>query len=639
MSALKYRPEIDGLRAIAVLPVILFHAGFGFFSGGFIGVDVFFVISGYLITSILIKDIEAGQFSLANFYERRARRILPALIVVMALCVPFAWYLMPPTQMEEFSKSLVAVSAFASNILFWREDNYFSHAAELKPLLHTWSLAVEEQYYIAFPLFLFFSFKWGKRPTFWFIVAFTALSLALCHWAAQNLPKANFYLAPFRAWELLAGSLTAFIIQKHGIIKNNTLALLGLIGILIPIFSYSHTTPTPSLYTLLPVLGSAFIILFAAPQTWAAKLLSTRALVGIGLISYSAYLWHQPLLAFARIQHLGAPPPLLLLAALCLLAFLLAFISWKYIEQPFRNKDKVSLKTLAISCASLMILLSLFGLAGRKQGFISQRFESLHIKLFHTATSSPKRKQCHTEGANYTPYDKACEYHKGTLETAIIGDSHAVELAYALANELTPLGKAIKHLSFSGCVPAYGAQLKGKKDCRRWTEDMASHLMQDPRIKTVIVTYRITAPLSGIDTPKDTQGQYQLNPRQKKIWQAYIALLRDLQQSGKHVILTLQAPEIRAPMEEIITQTKDPTAPIIGHSRTWWEQRRAIVKNRLSEIPSGITIIDPTDLFCDDQNCLAAQEGAAYYFDNNHMSVAGAQKVARKIIDEIEKEN
>ena len=177
-SFLKYRAEIDGLRALAVIPVILFHAGFELFSGGFVGVDVFFVISGYLITTILIEDIEKNRFSLTSFYERRARRILPALFFVMFICIPFAWMWMLPSQMKDFSQSLIAVSFFASNILFWRESGYFDAAAEEKPLLHTWSLAVEEQYYVLFPIFLFFAWRYGKNKVFWMIVVFAVLSLA-----------------------------------------------------------------------------------------------------------------------------------------------------------------------------------------------------------------------------------------------------------------------------------------------------------------------------------------------------------------------------------------------------------------------------------------------------------------------------
>ncbi|MGL4603794.1 MAG: acyltransferase family protein [Iodobacter sp.] len=207
---MKYRREIDGLRALAVLPVILFHAGFETFSGGFVGVDIFFVISGYLITTIILSELEQDKFSIVNFYERRARRILPVLFLVMLVCIPFAWLYLLPGDMKDFSQSLVAVSVSASNILFWRESGYFDTAAELKPLLHTWSLAVEEQYYFLFPLFLMLFWKLGKR---WIVVTLGLLfviSLTVAQWAAYAKPTAAFFLLPTRGWELLIGAFAAF---------------------------------------------------------------------------------------------------------------------------------------------------------------------------------------------------------------------------------------------------------------------------------------------------------------------------------------------------------------------------------------------------------------------------------------------
>lgn len=211
---MEYRREIDGLRALAVLPVILFHAGFKTFSGGFIGVDVFFVISGYLITTIILAELEQGKFSIVNFYERRARRILPALFLVMLVCIPFAWIWLLPSDMKGFSHSLIAVAVFASNILFWSESGYFDTATELKPLLHTWSLAVEEQYYVLFPLFLMLLWKLGKRCILVILGVVFAGSFAVAEWKSYAEPAAAFYLLPARAWELLIGAFAAFYLSK-----------------------------------------------------------------------------------------------------------------------------------------------------------------------------------------------------------------------------------------------------------------------------------------------------------------------------------------------------------------------------------------------------------------------------------------
>ena len=315
-----YRKEIDGLRAVAVVPVILFHAGLAVFSGGYVGVDVFFVISGYLITTILISELEQGNFSIARFYERRARRILPALFLVMLCCIPFAWIWMLPKELQDFSLSLVAVALFGSNILFWRQESYFAPAAELKPLLHTWSLAVEEQYYLLFPLALMLCWRFGRGRVFLTIAGVAVASLLLSEWGWRNAPSANFYLAPMRAWELLIGSLCAFWLSGRDLRPNNRLSLLGLALIVFAIFYYDDATPFPSVYALLPVLGTALIILFGGAGTWVAGMLGARPFVGIGLISYSAYLWHQPLFAFARLRSINEPTQslMLVLAALSL---------------------------------------------------------------------------------------------------------------------------------------------------------------------------------------------------------------------------------------------------------------------------------------------------------------------------------
>ena len=361
---MKYRAEIDGLRALAVVPVILFHAGFELFSGGFVGVDVFFVISGYLITTILIEDIENKRFSIVNFYERRARRILPALFFVMLVCIPFAWIWMLPSQMKDFSQSLVAVSLFASNILFWRESGYFAAAAEEKPLLHTWSLAVEEQYYVLFPIFLILAWRFGKNRVFWMIVVMAAISLLLSEWGwRNNKATANFYLAPTRAWELFSGSIAAFIVQKQGVQKNNLLAILGLAAIVFSIFFYDEATPFPSVYALVPVLGVVLLVLYAEKETLAARLLSNKGFVGIGLISYSAYLWHQPLFAFARIRSLEHPSMFLMLT-LSSLSMVLAYFSWRCIEKPFRYKSAISRTKIFSASLAVIAIFSGVGLSG-----------------------------------------------------------------------------------------------------------------------------------------------------------------------------------------------------------------------------------------------------------------------------------
>ncbi|MDC3089210.1 acyltransferase, partial [Alphaproteobacteria bacterium] len=364
----------------AVIPVILFHAGFNLFSGGFVGVDVFFVISGYLITTIIIEDIENKSFSIINFYERRARRILPALSFVMLVCIPLAWIWMLPDQMKDFSQSLVAVSLFAANILFWRESNYFAAEAEEKPMLHTWSLAVEEQFYVLFPIFLIMSWRFGRNRVFWMIILMATLSFLLSEWGRRNFPIANFYFAPTRAWELLAGSISAFIVQKRGLKKNNPLALLGLAAIICSIFAFDDSIPFPSVYALLPVLGVVLLILYAEKETLAAKILSTKIFVSIGLISYSAYLWHQPLFAFAKISQLEQPSPKLMVI-LFALTLVLAYFSWRYIELYFRKKQNIDSKKIFIFSALSLLLFLNVGIIGhlKSSDLNSGKFNPLSV--------------------------------------------------------------------------------------------------------------------------------------------------------------------------------------------------------------------------------------------------------------------
>jgi peptidoglycan/LPS O-acetylase OafA/YrhL len=440
---LKYRSEIDGLRALAVVPVILFHAGFELFNGGFVGVDVFFVISGYLITTILIEDIEKNRFSIINFYERRARRILPALFFVMLVTIPLAWMWMSPSQMKDFSQSLIAVSLFLSNIHFWRESGYFAAATEEKPLQHTWSLAVEEQYYVLFPIFLFLVWRFGKNRVFWMIVVFAAMSLALSEWGWRNASYANFYLAPTRAWELFAGSIAAFIVQNRGVKANNALSLLGLATIIFAIFEYDKNTPFPSIFGLVPVIGVVLLVLYADKETFVGRLLSIKLFVGIGLISYSAYLWHQPLFAFARIYSLETPSSKLMLS-LSIASLLLAIVSWRFIEKPFRRKEAFLASQLKLFKFSFLgfLLFVLIGLIGHFNKGFENRFKKVlngdisHIE-FHEYVSNryldcePQRV---AEEAPYLEDFLRCKQTKQrSADWVLLGDSHAEHLFLGLA--------------------------------------------------------------------------------------------------------------------------------------------------------------------------------------------------------------
>ena len=427
---MNYRPEIDGLRSVAVVPVILFHAGASLFSGGFIGVDVFFVISGYLITTILLNDIEAGRFSLVTFYERRARRILPALFVVMLACIPFAWAWMLPEQMEEFGRSLIAVVLFVSNVLFWREAGYFSPAAEEKPLLHTWSLAVEEQYYLLFPILLFFAWRLGRKAAFTIIGVIALISLGLSEVGWRKAPTANFYLTVFRAWELFAGSLVAFFMSRRSVAPNQLFSLAGLAMVIVPIFAFDDTTPSPGLITVVPVAGVALIILFGSGETLVRRMLGSRIPVAIGLVSYSAYLWHQPLFAFARLRY-AESFDLALGGALVVTTFALAFLSWRYVERPFRDRSsKTWTRPRIFAWSALgMVALAAAGLGAHlTQGFASRLSET--ERAFVAALDN-------RPDDDFRQVASRAGFGSGKPKLLIIGDSFAKDLYEGLRTSAT----------------------------------------------------------------------------------------------------------------------------------------------------------------------------------------------------------
>lgn len=390
---MKYRSDIDGLRAIAVLPVLLFHAGNPLFSGGYAGVDIFFVLSGFLITSLILPDIATGTFSLTQFYERRIRRILPLLFFVVSAALLAAFVIMTPGQLDEYARSALAALFSVSNIFFWKQDSYFAENATLKPLLHTWSLGVEEQYYIVFPLFLMLLWRFRKSDHLLKIVAgLTLYSFFLANWggvfdsdireSVTHLPVTltpdyGYYLLTTRAWELLCGSLAAIMLWQHAdrmtAIGDRTAPILSWIGLGVILASYfflEKTTPYPSLYTVPAVLGTVCIILFCRSGSLLYRMLSLRPLVFTGLISYSLYLWHQPVFAFLR--HLFPDISIIVFYSAIGGIYLLSVASWAFIEKPFRNRTTMPATRLyKIMGAWFIALIILIGATIYHKGFIA----------------------------------------------------------------------------------------------------------------------------------------------------------------------------------------------------------------------------------------------------------------------------
>lgn len=643
---MKYRREIDGLRAVAVLAVVFFHAGFSGFSGGYVGVDVFFVISGYLITSILLGELEQQRFSIINFYERRARRILPALAVVLLATSVAAFFLMPPSLLHDYARSLVSVAAFGSNVFFYLSSGYFSTASEEKPLLHTWSLAVEEQYYLLFPLLLAGLWLVRRISITWVMLILAMTSLALSEYLLrQNAVDANFYLIFSRAWELLAGSLLALLRPeqwnslKQGM--RNGLAWTGLAMIVGAVFLLDQQTPFPGLYALIPVLGACLIIAFCDPSGAIGKLLCSRAMVGIGLISYSLYLWHQPLFAFMRMKSASDPGVIMFTVAIAL-AFLLAMLSYFYVEQPFRNKKRYSRACIfQFSGVALGVMLAA-GLAGMQGKGFPDRFPQ--PELMTSAVGSPLREQCHTSGTDYLKPAQSCEYFGKRITWATLGDSHTVELAYALGEKLKQRDEGLLHLSFSGCPPALLFKAK-EPGCSAWMREAVAHLEQRKDILHVLIGFSYTRALFGNlehypSLPDKSPvnkftAEYAGMSREElreEYWQSLKATIDRLLAAGKDVHVVYPIPEL--PMD--ITKAVTPmsilhTAPRedLGHmtSRDFYFARHAFILEKLDSLPYGerLHAIKPGEQLCTD-GCAAAIDGEALYYDDNHLSLAGARK-------------
>ncbi len=484
MTALAYRRDIDGLRAIAVLAVVLFHFGVPGVTGGFVGVDVFFVISGFLITSIIWREREAGRFSFVDFWARRARRILPALIVMMFLSLVVGWFLLAPKDYSELGRSISNQVIFISNLFFMRQDGYFESASDMKPMLHTWSLSVEEQFYILFPLLLVVL---SSRLKHWRSALFVLLlvSFAASVWAVSRQPEKAFFLLPMRAWELLAGSMLAVMpagTRRTSPMLAQLVSLLGLGLVLIAIVGYDESTAFPGAAALLPVLGVVGLI-WANGQhtTLVGQVLSSRVLVGIGLISYSWYLWHWPVLVFGKYAGVFGLAPWML-AVLCVLSLVLGYGSWRFVEGPFRERRLLP-SNRSMLATGLIVLISL-GLLGKSlvwtDGF-AQRLSPQALQFAQARTWSPTLMKCLADDKK-NKHPEFCHYgvQTGPARALVWGDSHATALTPALDDTARSEHFSITQAGYAGCLPF--TEKKTRQGAQRSTNALRSYSRANPSV-------------------------------------------------------------------------------------------------------------------------------------------------------------
>lgn len=665
---MRYRAEIDGLRAVAVVPIVLFHAGFGVFTGGFVGVDIFFVISGYLITTIILRELQEGSFTLAGFYERRARRILPALYLVLAVCLPLAWLWLMPQDMRRFSKSMMAVAVFASNVFFSSTSDYFEKAAELKPLLHTWSLAVEEQFYILFPLLMIVIWR-GCRTRMMAIVAILSLlSLLLAHFGSALNPRSTFFLLPTRAWELGMGCLVALHLKSRmGAVgagaMSQVLSLIGVGLILISLICYTEATPFPSLYALVPTLGAALIILYAVPGTLVARGLGSRAPVAVGLISYSAYLWHQPLFALARhrsVQEPGAD----VLAVLTVLTFLAAYVSWRYVEQPFRSASIIGRRGIAAFSVAGVLLTAGIGWAGTMaKGFAFRTepqvaaMQAIDMDLFETRVRS-----CWHAVDEAPTIESACSIGSPGLRPSfvLVGDSHAGALMHELGamagrSKLAGLG-----YTYRNCPPLKDAVTLRPEapdaTCHRLRKSFFEGLANDASIPGTVVMNARWVLLTERERFDNEEGGREGG--KKWVWnvgsrdtdhgiamaQIFGDSIRAVLETGRTVILVYPVPEmgwrVPAALAKILSfeGALVPGSASTSHRR--YLRRSAAAVAALDAIGDHPRLfrVRPSDILCDTivaGRCIAHLEGQPLYLDDNHLSEPGARLVVPEILERI----
>jgi peptidoglycan/LPS O-acetylase OafA/YrhL len=494
---LTYRPDIDGLRAIAVIAVLGYHLGILHLSGGFVGVDVFFVISGYLMGSLIISDAKGGKFSVAAFYARRIRRIIPALVTMLILVFILSYFYLFPSEFVRFSWSALYSALSVSNIFFLHHSGYFDALSSTQPLLHTWSLAVEEQFYVLFPLFVVIVFRYAPRLLNASIVLICIGSFALSAHGTFVDPDSSFYLAHTRAWELLLGTLVAnqSWTMTFPALTRNVLALLGLAMIGFAILTYNPETPFPGATALVPCLGATFII--AAGQSgmsFVGSLLSLRPVVFIGLISYSLYLWHWPIIFFQRTDSMlvssVSPFYTRLVVIICSLA--IATLSWQFVEKPLRRQSKTTpnskvfiggLLGLGSSAVLALLVASANGLPGRFSAMAVQYASYLDYGQAHFRPG-----KCFIDTYSGFDHQECLRREHGNNNYLLIGDSHAAQLWYGLSKLLK--GVHVLQATAAGCMPEFTQPTRVVPSCNLLMNYMFNSFLVSNRVDRLLIAAR-----------------------------------------------------------------------------------------------------------------------------------------------------
>lgn len=646
----QYRPEIDGLRAIAILPVIFFHAGFLCFRGGFLGVDIFFVISGYLITQGIAQEIHENKFYFTNFWLRRARRILPALICMTFSCIIAGWFIFLPNDFKNLGRSAIALSVFSSNIYFWLKSGYFAPPAATEPLLHTWSLSVEEQFYILFPIFFYFltCFLIDWRKFFIYLIAILSLSIT-CYEINSNA-IATFFLLPTRAWELLVGSITALCIFNKNIylpkFYNELTSIIGLILILIALAFYTQNVAFSAWGQLAVCFGTIVIILTNNGKlTFVGHFLSLRLLVYIGLISYSLYLWHWPLLVFYRYIY-ATQLSTLQTCTVLIISSSIAWISYQWIEIPFRRKILFSCQKLFILTMILLILIiATMGFCiDLKNGFPSRLnpkifkiYEEAKFKPIPTCspiTISKNVKVCSNAPSNIKP------------DLVVWGDSHA----YMLLPLIEKLS-AQYHIKFwlYSCMPVLNVyNVADSKSLNTSQCNISNHnfinAIKEDHIKNILLASFWVQFVEGREVRQEGAGQRDpyyadstiksTTPMQARFVfkKHFIPTVNTLVDNGTTVWIMKQVPFYTYwPSNQLLKVLRyGGNTNKIGRPLSECLKREIYVNSIFSVLTSKkVHYIDPDIILCDKSNfCHGTENNHSLYFDFNHLSTYGVMTLS-----------
>ena len=652
-SATRHRSDIDGLRALAVLPVVLFHAEISGFSGGFVGVDVFFVISGYLITFILLRSLDREEFSLAKFYERRIRRILPALVAMSAITALVAICVLPPRDLQSFGKSLVATALFYSNFHFSTLLGYFDAPASMLPLLHTWSLGVEEQFYIVWPIALYFAYRLkltrNALTILVTILLITSLAYAQVKSTGHNADR-YFYLPQSRAWELMIGALLALGVfpQLSAKWQRDLAGLAGIVMIVIAITMFDADTPFPSLWTLVPCVGAVLVIWAGGSGDNAgSRLLSWSPLVFVGLISYSLYLWHWPIFVFAGLmsEHGISTVQSLALIALSLVA---ATVSWRLIEQPYRKtpqESQSSPRPYLIGGLGAVAAMAAVGIAMNVTIGLPGRLDAEVLRFYQASKSiNPLRNTCHTDGVVPRPAERCTVPKPGSgLDILVWGDSHADALFPAFQILAERNGWTARQATKSGCLPVLGADRVsvGKatkyRNCGAYNLAMLE-IVKRERPKLVVLAGRWSLFTTGNDGRRfflvDSESNEISKAASDKVLNRSLArTVQSIESLGMQVLLVGQAPEFEGDPNMCFVRKRMAGAAVDKCLRQNEEGAMARIRvsngilSRIAERHPNIRLLFLHPFFCEQGYCLAGRNVEPLYSNQDHISLFAAKQI------------